>query len=186
MTDSRRSAHYVYDVSTAPGEPILDARFRESYDAHFSAVLRLLRRLGVDAGDLEDVCHDVFMVFMKRLSEIEDPTKDRAYLFAVAYRTAADFRKLSRHKNQPMPEAGLEPGGAHPEELYALRNDLARALAQLPDDRRAVLVFHELEGLGVPEIAEITNTPLNTVYSRLRLARVDFERVIAEAAEVAQ
>jgi RNA polymerase sigma-70 factor (ECF subfamily) len=36
----------------------------------------------------------------------------------------------------------------------------------------------ELEQMGAAEIAELTGTPLNTVYSRLRLARRDFESAL--------
>jgi RNA polymerase sigma-70 factor (ECF subfamily) len=45
------------------------------------------------------------------------------------------------------------------------------ALNQLDFDQRAVLVMHDIEGFAAPEIAETLMTPLNTVYSRLRLAR---------------
>lgn len=166
-----------------PSAPRDDVRFRESYDAYYGVVLRLLRRLGVNSGDLEDVCHEVFLVFMKRLPEIHDRGRDRAYLFGVAYRVAADFRRLKRHTDRPLDDGRAEPGGNDPAQLYELRSELAHVLASLPDERRSVLVFHELEGLAIPEIAEIVDAPVNTVYSRLRLARVDFERATARLAE---
>ena len=49
-----------------------------------------------------------------------------------------------------------------------------RAMNEIPLDRRAVFVMHELEGQGIPEVAEALQVPLNTAYSRLRLARRDF------------
>jgi RNA polymerase sigma-70 factor (ECF subfamily) len=49
-------------------------------------------------------------------------------------------------------------------------------LEQLTEDRRAVFVLSELEQMGMPQIAEILRIPLNTAYSRLRLARRDFSR----------
>ena len=48
---------------------------------------------------------------------------------------------------------------------------LMRALDGLEPDRRAVFVAHDLEGLAMPQIAEAFEVPLNTAYSRLRLAR---------------
>jgi RNA polymerase sigma-70 factor (ECF subfamily) len=41
-------------------------------------------------------------------------------------------------------------------------------------DRRAVLILHDLDEVHVPEIAQALGIPLNTAYSRLRLARAEF------------
>ena len=50
---------------------------------------------------------------------------------------------------------------------------LMKALDALDLDRRAVFVMHELDEIPVPEIASTLDIPLNTAYSRLRLARAD-------------
>ncbi len=51
-------------------------------------------------------------------------------------------------------------------------------LAEQPSDQREVFVLAELEGLSGPEIAAALGAKLNTVYSRLRLARRHFARVV--------
>ena len=56
---------------------------------------------------------------------------------------------------------------------------LDRALATIEVARRAVLVLHEIEEMTAPEIAEVLGIPLNTVYSRLRVARVELEAALA-------
>ncbi len=70
------------------------------------------------------------------------------------------------------------PDEAHgPEELVARRQArtiVDRALLEVPAERRVVFVMHELEGFGIPEVAQSLEVPLNTAYSRLRLARRDF------------
>jgi RNA polymerase sigma-70 factor (ECF subfamily) len=48
------------------------------------------------------------------------------------------------------------------------------ALQVLPLEQRAVMVMHDLDGCTAPEVAEALEVPLNTVYSRLRLARDKF------------
>ncbi len=53
---------------------------------------------------------------------------------------------------------------------------LDRALGAIDLDRRAVLVLHEIEQMTAPEIARTLDVPLNTVYSRLRIARVELEQ----------
>jgi RNA polymerase sigma-70 factor (ECF subfamily) len=52
-------------------------------------------------------------------------------------------------------------------------------LGDLDEKKREVLVLSELEELTAPEIAEALGINLNTVYSRLRLAREEFDRVAA-------
>jgi RNA polymerase sigma-70 factor (ECF subfamily) len=54
---------------------------------------------------------------------------------------------------------------------------IVRELVQeLDEDKAAVFVLSELEGLSVPEIAEATSSNVNTVYSRLRAARKAFDQ----------
>jgi RNA polymerase sigma-70 factor (ECF subfamily) len=50
-------------------------------------------------------------------------------------------------------------------------------LDRLDEDRRVVMLLVELEGMSVPEVAELVGDNVNTIYSRLRLARRDFERM---------
>ena len=58
------------------------------------------------------------------------------------------------------------------------RDVVLRALEALDFDRRTVIVMHDLEGFDAPEIAAQLGALLNTVYSRLRLARADFRAAV--------
>jgi DNA-directed RNA polymerase specialized sigma24 family protein len=49
----------------------------------------------------------------------------------------------------------------------------------MDDEKRAVLVLSGIEGMTVPEIAVVTATPLNTVYTRLRRARAELSDALA-------
>jgi RNA polymerase sigma-70 factor (ECF subfamily) len=51
---------------------------------------------------------------------------------------------------------------------------LQAVLDELDDDKRITLLLADLEGCSAPEIAELTQTPVNTVYTRLRRARAAF------------
>ena len=53
-----------------------------------------------------------------------------------------------------------------------------RGLDALDFDKRTVLVMFEIEGRSAQEIADHFSIPLNTAYSRIRLARAEFERHI--------
>ena len=56
---------------------------------------------------------------------------------------------------------------------------MRRALEHIPIERRGVFVMHDIDGIAAPEIAVALEIPLNTAYSRLRLARRDFGEAVA-------
>ena len=153
--------------------------FQAIYEAEFAYVWNTLRRLGVRGDDLKDVAHDVFVVAFRRLADYDATRPVRPWLFGIAFRVVAHVRRREQADPERSP-AGVEElasTGAGPEESLAASQDrqrVARALEALDLDRRAVFVMHELDGQAVPEIARTLAIPLNTAYSRLRLARRDF------------
>lgn len=157
--------------------------FDDIYETHFDFVWRNLRRLGVEESAVDDAAHDVFLVVHRQLSRF-DGCSPRSWLFAIAQRVALHYRRaLARRRTEPFTEAELrdERSGC-PEESQEQREAcelVQQILDQLSDERRVVIVLAELEQLSAPEIAEILRIPLNTVYSRLRLARRDFSRLLS-------
>jgi len=89
-------------------------------------------------------------------------------LFASLYGASAPVAEV----------AGADaPADEHLAEREA-RRVLHALLAGLDDDKRAVFVLAELEQMSAPEIAEATGLKLNTVYSRLRLARAEMDKAL--------
>ena len=154
--------------------------FAKVYEAELAYVWRCLRRLGVPEADLEDAAHDAFVVVHRRLDDFDPGRPLKPWLAGIAVRVAADHRRRA-HRRPERPDADLDPvdprtaGAADRREARAL---LGRALEALGADRRTVLVLHDLEGLTMPEIAEGLDVPLNTLYSRLRLARRDLAAAV--------
>ena len=157
----------------------------ELYREHFDFVWRNLLRLGVPENALEDAVHDVFVVAHRRLPEFEARSHPTTWLFAIATRVAHEQRrKHRRHRVEPTPEL-VDEDGLPPDEAAAriqARRQVHWALQQLEPGRRAVFVMVELEQMTIPVIAEALGIPLNTAYSRLRLARRDFEVAIRRLA----
>ena len=147
--------------------------FRSVYAAELAYVLASLRRLGVPAAELEDIAHDVFVVAHRRWADYDRSRPVRPWLFGIALRTAGRARERRwRHNEQPTGSAALErasppvPAVEHDE-----RDLLLRALDALDEQQRAVFIMHDLDERSAPDIASALGVPLNTVYSRLRLAR---------------
>ena len=78
-----------------------------------------------------------------------------------------------------VPPAADESATAHDRlEAKQAQQLVELALATLPDERRQVFVMHDLEGLIAADIAELIGCPLQTVYSRLRVARTEFTQAV--------
>jgi RNA polymerase sigma-70 factor (ECF subfamily) len=157
--------------------------FEALYEAELDYVWRSLRRLGIRNEDLEDLTHDVFAKAFHRFETYDASRPLRPWLFGIALRVASDFRQLSRHRHEFQTQIAdpLDPIDQQvpaDERLDDERNRvlLERALSGLTMERRAILVMHDVNGHSMPEIAEVIALPLNTLYSRLRLARADLQR----------
>jgi RNA polymerase sigma-70 factor (ECF subfamily) len=168
-------------------EAILRARaFRAMYDAQVDFVWRNLRRLGVSEAESEDKTQEVFVIAHRRFHEFEDRGHGpRAWLFQIVLRVASDARRhRRRHPEDPDGGAALRQAAVGPQQADALAQresleKLDRALDSIEVGRRAVLVLHEIEEMTAPEIAQIMSIPLNTVYSRLRVARAELDEALA-------
>jgi RNA polymerase sigma-70 factor (ECF subfamily) len=164
--------------------------FRAMYDEHVDFVWRNLRRLGVSASEVDDKTQEVFVIAHRRFSTFEDRGHGpRAWLFQILLRVASDARRhRRRHPEDPDGGVVLERQIVEPAQNQAIARRealdvLDRALAQIEVGRRAVLVLHEIEEMTAPEIAATLGIPLNTVYSRLRVARGELERALAAQEE---
>jgi RNA polymerase sigma-70 factor (ECF subfamily) len=153
------------------------------YEAHVDYVFRCLRSLGVRDAYVEDAVQDVFLVVHDKLHAFDGAAKLRTWLYAIVLRVARRYRE--RQAREPR-DSGVEPADLRSAEHALLSLEaltLARnALDALSDEKREVFVLAEIEQLSAPEIAAITFTPLNTVYSRLRAARLEFERRVERLA----
>jgi RNA polymerase sigma-70 factor (ECF subfamily) len=149
--------------------------FKQIYREEIAYVWSCLRRLGVDEKNLEDKAHDVFVVFYKRRRDFDTARPVRPWLAGIAARVALDYNRLAYKKREVLSDHIAETMVVSNPEAVMEREDAKRrlltALGTLDIDRRSVFVLHDIEGRSIPEIAETINVPINTLYSRLCLAR---------------
>lgn len=192
MTETARSPQEESEVTASPSaswaaEEVMPAppprpEFPAIFREHLGYVWHALRRLGVRERDLEDVTHDVFVAVFKKLEQYDPERPLRPWLFGFAFRFASDYRDLARHRREVTDEGheALDPSpsaldGVLLNEAVAVAR---RALGELELGRRAVFILHELDECAMPEVAEALGIPLNTAYSRLRLARADLAATV--------
>ena len=186
MTNWDRSGQMtVVAPPVAPsGVIIKDLRveLRDVYDAHAAYVWNTLRRLGASPSDLEDLTHDVFVQVERHLAEYDPVRPMKPWLFCFAFRILSQHRRRVR-RHPESPRWALDPVDPAPLADQRLMIDQDRqlviaALGAIEQDRRAVFVLHEIDGVPMQEIARTMGIPVNTAYSRLRVARAEFKAAV--------
>jgi RNA polymerase sigma-70 factor (ECF subfamily) len=177
---SDAAAEYAVSTSLA---------FRDVYAEHFPFVWRSARGLGVRDAALDDVVQEIFVVVHRRLPEFAHRSQIRTWISGIALNVVRRHRRTVFRKSphelakEEAPDVDtLRAASPDPYDAAALAEDtrlLERLLDQLDDEKREVLVLAELEEMPVPEIAEALGLKLNTAYSRLRLARQEFDQALA-------
>jgi RNA polymerase sigma-70 factor, ECF subfamily len=163
-----------------------EARLARVLDAELDFVWRLLRRLGVAVGRVDDESQRVFLILASKLDEVEAGS-ERSFLVGTAVRVAANARRSqSSLREDPFDDAAPSLASPVPSQEELLdrkrrRELLDRILDELNADQRTVFVLSELEHMSREEIASHLGWPLGTVASRLRLARQHFYRLVARA-----
>jgi RNA polymerase sigma-70 factor (ECF subfamily) len=161
-----------------------EARIRRAFDLHVNTVWRVLRRLGVPEAIVDDAVQRVFIVFARRIADVELGS-ERPFLLSTAARVASEIRRSPKNNrelsgDQVLLESEVDPQPL-PDELIERRRTselLDLVLERMTESLREVFVLYEFESLTVPEIAELVQIPVGTAASRLRRARAEFkERV---------
>ena len=114
-----------------------------------------------DHHDAEDVTERIFLSALRALPDFRDQGSTfRAWLFRIAHNTIANaHRSRARRRTEPLPDdfqraaPNADPAGqvALADELREIRH----VVAQMPDDRRQVILLRFVDDLSTNEIAEV-------------------------------
>jgi RNA polymerase sigma-70 factor (ECF subfamily) len=177
------------DLPSTGGVAVPRPTFAEVYEVHFAFVWRSARRLGTPEGDVDDVVQEIFVVAHRRLREFEGRSSVKTWLFGIIVNVVRAHRRvlLAKHPESVNAQARIDPealaDGAGGPDDWASKVEAARLvdhlLEALDDEKRVVFVLAELEQMTAPEIAAALGIVVNTVYSRLRLARQEFAKAAA-------
>lgn len=104
----------------------------------------------------------------------------RPWLFSIIHNLAVSQLRQRKRRGQhlPLEAAGPLPVAKAQQEHSLHHAELLRALAQLSDDHRAVLLLVSVEDLSYAEAAEVLEVPVGTVMSRLSRARDALSRLL--------
>lgn len=186
------------DVSTSDQE-LIDQCLAGQTDAFGVLVTRYQDRLyGTlvhmvgSAHEARDVSQEAFVLAFQKLNSYRQESAFYSWLFRIAYNTA-----ISRHRRRRPATAsvdairektGTEPADHRPESdpAYQMHTSerqalVARALEQLAEEFRTVIVLREMEGMSYEQIAELVACPVGTVRSRIHRARSELRENLTRA-----
>lgn len=156
-----------------------EQRIGAMFDAHYDAIWRTVKRLGVLDGDADDAAQKVFVIAARRIDAIVVGQEGR-YLYGIAVRVASEMRRRAPARRIAGGDellAAIPDDARGPEEALMeseARDALDETLEGMSDDLRTVLVLVEIEGMAIVDLAEILEVPVGTATSRLRRAREEF------------
>lgn len=174
------------------GDPV----FSDIFGRYKEPIHRYLLTLVREAGAAEDLTQETFIRAYRKLPTLEDPSKVSSWLYRIATNLSYDrFRQMSQRdeaasldgmtseRGGPLP---IEPADESPRldkvvEQREMSSCVQDYLEELPDDYRAVILLHDLEGLTNPEIAEMLGCSLATAKIRLHRARKKLKEALDSA-----
>ena len=165
-------------------EETREEAWRSFYTDYFDYLYRLVTRYGVQNGEIEDLCQQVFIIAHRKIIAGEEIEFPKAWLRSIAVRVVSDrrrWRKVRQVKQWLLESNSKEqrPVPSTPEEdasATQLQDQIGATLRKLSPKLRDVLVLCDIEECSLSEAAESLQIPVNTVRSRRRLARESFQK----------
>lgn len=173
------------------------AAFRTLLDRYGDPLFGFIYRHVGNRAQAEDIVQDVFLRVVKHAERWERRSKFSTWIYTIARNACVDAARRKVHRRHPSLDqprggedertlgetiAGDEIGGDRRAMDSQFTSSLEAALASLPEEQREVFVLRQFQQVPFQEIAKITETPVNTVKSRMRYALESLRLHLAEFA----
>jgi RNA polymerase sigma-70 factor (ECF subfamily) len=165
-------------ADTESASPV--SSFHDLCSRYFDFVWKCARAFGCKSDEIDDVVQDVFLVVQRRLADLKEERLARAWIYSITRRVVSSQRRQRRERDSraasdvdslTSPDRSPLAAAEHNGEVRVL----ATLLDALDERKREVFVLSEILEMSGREIAETIGVPMNTVYSRLRAAREEFD-----------
>lgn len=147
----------------------------------YPRIYRFVFKLTGHEQDAYDLTQDVFIAMMQSIGSYTPWRKFDSWLFTIAHNKCMDHFRLRRKVVQAEETVFDRPDSvASLEDMTELSAAVKAALEKLPAAQREAVILHYFHQFTAKEIAQMTNTPLPTIKSRLRTARNTLSKELRE------
>jgi RNA polymerase sigma-70 factor (ECF subfamily) len=149
-----------------------DQRFEAEALPHMRSLYGTAYRMTRNAHDAEDLVQETFLRAYRAFDGFTPGSNIRAWLYTILHRVRTDAFRRSRRSPRTVELADEGPPVPPPQDALAQGGeDLARALASIPEVFRDAVVLRDVEDFSYQEIARILDVPIGTVMSRIHRGR---------------
>jgi len=152
--------------------------FEELVLKYQDRIYNLCRHILGNAHDAEDAAQDVFIKAYRNLENFKPEAALYTWLYRIGVNTCIDYKRKSPDLIRNNPSLTDERSPERNIEAKDTAQLIKIALAKLPEKLKAAIVLREIEGLSYEEIAEILNTSIGTVKSRISRARESLRSIL--------
>lgn len=176
MGGEARDAGSLLDRLRA-GDP---SAFEELVRAYQHRVYGIALRMLGNAAEAEEIAQEAFLRAHRAIADFRGEAKLSTWLYAITSRLCLNRLASAARRHERSDEAALLAAPAPADAAGALERGeveaaLRQAIAELPEERRIVVVLRDVEGLSYEEIADALGLEPGTVRSRLHRARMDLK-----------
>jgi RNA polymerase sigma-70 factor (ECF subfamily) len=148
------------------------AAFRRFFDQYHGLLFGYLRRRGIDEETAADLVQTAFVMIWEKREQIDASRSLRAFLFRIGYTRALNhFRDTAKFDSRA--DVDLHPDFApmgSGADYEVIHRALGKAIAALPERRRAVFELCFLQELTYREVAEMLDISIKTVENQMAYA----------------
>ncbi len=147
--------------------------FAELMRRHEDRIFSLAFRMVGNRADALDATQDAFVAAFRQADRFRFDSAFGTWIYRIGINACHDLLRKRKRLNLLDGEVEQDPRAvtAGLEEAVTARLDVARALAQLPEEYREAVVMYDIGGISYEEIARVTDTKIGTVKSRISRGR---------------
>jgi RNA polymerase sigma-70 factor, ECF subfamily len=158
---------------------------RVLFSRHYSRILRFALRFVKDHEDAKSVVNDTFLIAWQQAAQFEGRSQVATWLLSIARYRALGVVKARRAGSEPLEDyAGLLVDSTERVDDRMQREDSNRYLRQcldaLPREQAQLIELHYFRGVSLKDAVTLTGVPINTIKTRMFLARRKLARMMAD------
>lgn len=148
--------------------------------------------------DATDAAQEVFIKIYRNIDRFEGKSSLSTWIYRITSNVCKDFlRKRTRtiqsisiyessedDDDRPMEIKDSSPTPQEHMEITETQREVRKALDELPEEYKSVIVMYDLEGLSYDEISNVLQCPVGTIKSRLNRARKALKKNLSEKREL--